>query len=621
MENLKMHSPDFTEQNISRLAELFPNCVTEAEGDDGRLKKAVDFDRLRQELSGVIIEGQRERFHLDWPGKKEAILAANAPIAKTLRPCQDESVDFEATKNIFIEGDNLDALKLLQETYLNKVKMIYIDPPYNTGKEFVYGDDFSQDANTYFTKSNQRDDAGSRMILNTEANGRFHSDWLSMMYPRLRLARTLLRDDGMIFISIDDNELHNLRKICDEIFGEGNFCSTFIWEKRTNRENRQMVSSRHDYVVAYFRDVALKEISLCKLPMSEAALNRYSNPDDDPRGPWKSDPATAQAGHATPSQFYAFVGPDGREHHPPSGRCWLFTKEVFKQKNRDGMIWFGKNGTGVPRVKTYLNSKERGLTPESMWFAKEASTNESAKTYLKTLFNGKAVFDTPKPVELLEMALKIGAGDGIVMDFFAGSSPTAEAVFRLGRGNRFILIQMPEECAVDSEAYKAGYRTIADVGKDRIRLAGVKVKEDAPLTFQSLDTGFRVLKVETSNMKDVHYAPGGLKQGDLPGQVGNIKEGRTHQDLLFQVLLDWGVDLSLPISEETIEDKTVFFVDGNALAACFDQDITEGLVNALAARKPLRAVFCDSGYGNDSVKINVTQIFKLISPSTEVKSI
>lgn len=627
MEKLKMHSPNLTQDNIARIRDLFPGCVTEAKGEDGTVKLAVDFDQLRQELAESIVEGPQERYHLNWPGKREALLTANAPIAKTLRPCRDESVDFDTTKNLFIEGDNLDALKLLQETYLGKVKMIYIDPPYNTGNDFVYRDDFAEDTQSFLTKSNQVDDSGARLVANVDTNGRFHSDWLSMIYPRIKLSRNLLADDGVIFISADDNEIANLVRLCDEVFGEDNFVANFIWEKRTNRENRKVVSSRHDYVVCYAKRQTPGVRALKQLPMTAKALANYKNPDNDPRGLWKSDPATAQAGHGTKDQFYILTAPNGKKHELESGRCWLYTEKVMKKEIADGKIWFGKDGNGVPRVKTYLEAKERGLTPESILFAEDVGTNESAKNLLKELFSGKSVFDTPKPVGLIQTLIQLSCDEGIVLDFFAGSSTTAEAVFQLnavdGKNRRFILVQIPEVPGSESEAYKAGYRTISEISLERIRLSGREISSRETIEAWNKDAGVRVLRLDTSNMADVYYAPDALDKAKFDLFVDNIKPDRTPEDLLFQVMLDWGVDLALPISKQSIQGKDVFFVDGNVLAACFDASgsIDEAFVKELAKHQPLRVVFRDAGYKNSAVKINVEQIFKLLSPATEVKCI
>ncbi len=622
-----MHSPDLTQDHIARLRELFPGCVTEAKGEDGRVRLAVDFDQLRQELSGMLVEGPQERYQLNWPGKREALLTANAPIAKTLRPCRDESVNFESTKNLFIEGDNLDALKLLRETLLGQVKMIYIDPPYNTGNDFVYRDDFSEDTQTFLSRSNQVDSSGARLVANVESNGRFHSDWLSMIFPRLKLARGLLRDDGIIFISADDNEIANLMRLCDEVFGEDNFVATFAWEKRTNRENRKVVSSRHDYIVCYAKQQTPGTRALKQLPMTAKALANYKNPDGDPRGPWKSDPATAQAGHGTKDQFYVLVAPNGKEHGLESGRCWVYTEKAMKTEIAEGKIWFGKDGNGVPRVKTYLDAKDRGLTPESILFAEDVGTNESAKNQLKELFSERSVFDTPKPVGLVQTLIQLACDDGIVMDFFAGSATTAEATMELnatdGKARRFILIQLPEELGSASEPRKAGYNTIAEVALDRIRLSAKRICAREEMVDRDGDFGVRVFKVDTSNMAEVFYAPDFITQGALEGFTDNIKPDRTAEDLLFQVMLDWGVDLALPITRQTIRGREVLFVDGNALAACFDASgrIDEAFVKELATHKPLRAVFRDAGFADSAAKINVEQIFKLLSPATEVKCI
>ncbi len=626
MDILKMHSPDLSQENIAKIRALFPGCVTEARDEaTGQLRLAVDFDQLRQELSDYVVEGPQERYRLEWPGKRESLVAANAPIARTLRPSAAESIDFESTKNLFIEGDNLEALKLLQQSFLGAVKVIYIDPPYNTGNDFVYADNFSESARDFFERSMQVDEHGSRLIANTEANGRFHSDWLTLMYPRLRLARNLLSDNGVIFISIGDVELANLNKLCDEVFGGENFIANFIWEKRTNRENRKVVSSRHDYIVCYTksRDQSIRPIA--QLPMSEKALANYKNPDNDTRGKWKSDPATAQAGHGTKSQFYVLEAPNGKKHELESGRCWVFTKPEMDKAIAEGRIWFGRDGNGVPRVKTYLDAKERGLTPETILFAEDASTNEAAKNALKDLFGGKAVFETPKPVSLLKLLLQMSCREGIVLDFFAGSASLAHAAMELsaqdGGGRQCISVQIAEETAGGSEAWKAGYGSISEIAKERIRRAGASILDGECHPDWNRDVGFRVLKVDTSNMQDVYYRPDQVDQKDLLASVDNVKPDRTHEDLLFQVLVDWGVDLTLPIQRETVQGKTVFFVDGDALVACFETGVTEELVKELAGREPLRVVFRDNGFVTDAVKINVEQVFRQLSPGTDVKAI
>ncbi|WP_417254661.1 site-specific DNA-methyltransferase [Celeribacter sp.] len=625
IEKLKMHSPDLTQDNIAKIRALFPGCVTEAADEGGKLRLAVDFDQLRQELSDSIVEGPQERYHLNWPGKREALITANAPIAKTLRPARNESVDFDTTQNLFIEGDNLEALKLLQETYLGKVKMIYIDPPYNTGNDFVYNDDFAESTDAYFERSLQTDDEGNRLVANGDTNGRFHSDWLSMMYSRLRLSRNLLSDEGIIFVSIGEAEVANLNKLCADIFGSENFIANFIWEKRTNRENRKVVSSRHDYILCYSKTQTKGVRPIAQLPMSEKALANYKNPDNDPRGDWKSDPATAQAGHGTKSQFYVLTAPNGKMHELESGRCWVYTEPEMQKAIDDGRIWFGKDGNGVPRIKTYLNAKERGLTPESIIFAEDGSTNESAKNYLKELFEEKAVFETPKPVSLIEILLQMSCPSGLALDFFAGSGVLADAVMKLnakdGGARTSLSVQIAEQTPVGSEAQKSGYATIAEISKERIRRAGQKILEGECHPDWNKDVGFRVLKIDSSNMADVFYTPDKTSQADLLARVDNIKPDRTAEDLLFQVLLDWGVDLTLPIRRETVQGKTVFFVDDTALMACFDDGISEDLVKELAGHAPMRIVFKDTGFADDQTKINVRQIFKAMSPDTEVKAI
>lgn len=614
MDKLKMHSPDFTAQNIAKLAQLFPNCVTEAEGDDGQLQKTIDFDQLRQELSDSMVEGPRERYQLAWPGKKESLLAANAPIAKTLRPCRHESVDFDATKNLFIEGDNLDALKLLQETYLRKVKMIYIDPPFNTGNDFIYNDDFKESSAEYLLRSSQEDDDGNRLVANKEAAGRFHSDWLSMMYSRLRLARNMLADDGVIFISMDDHEADNLQKLCSEVFGEASFLGTLIWKRRQTVDSRAKtgISTDHEYVIVYGGTES-------RLRGQQIDLTKFKNPDNDPRGPWWSADLTGLATKdQRPNLHYDLEDPKTGLVYACPENGWRYSRDTMAQLIKEEKILWPSKAEGRPRLKRFRQDRQDDYT-NLCSVLDTVFTTQGTRT-LKELFDGQDVLDFPKPVEFVRLLVDQGCQNGgIVLDFFAGSGTTAQAVLEANAsdgGNRqFILVQIPEPSG------RTDFATIADISKERVRRAGRKISEDNATTAPSLDIGFRVLKVDSSNMKDVYYAPDGIKQGDLLDQIENIKEDRSPEDLLFQVLLDWGVDLSLPIAEETIEGKTVFFVDQNALAACFDKDINEELVKTLAARKPLRAVFRDSGYGNDSVKINVEQIFTLISPSTEVKSI
>ncbi|MFO1064125.1 MAG: site-specific DNA-methyltransferase [Pirellulales bacterium] len=631
MEKLKMHSPDLTQANIEKLAELFPNCVTEARGEDGVLKRVIDFDQLRQELSDHIVEGPRERYQLNWPGKREALLAANAPIAKTLRPCREESVDFDTTKNLFIEGDNLDALKLLQETYLNKVKMIYIDPPYNTGHDFVYDDDFADDTTSYMQRSLQTDEIGNRLIANTDANGRFHSDWLSMIYSRLKLARSLLADDGLIFISIDDGEQASLKRVCDEIFGEENFVDPIIWKKRYGGGAKEKyLVALHEYVLVYARCKPILENFF--IPLSEESIKRYYKSQDknfETRGPYRTHPLEAMKSFdARDNLRFPIVAPDGSQVWPK--RQWRWGQARVAEALERDEIEFSKDreGNWVLSSKQYLNDDDgetRGTKPFTIIddVFTQHGTNE-----IVDLFGNAKVFDFPKPsvllIKLITIALN-GAKDGIILDFFGGSATTGHAVFELnaldGGHRMFVLVQLPEVCDNDSEAKKAGYTTIAEIGKKRLQLGAERLKSLSGLLTDGLDLGFRVLKIDTSNMKDVYYKPDAVKKEDLFAQVENIKEDRTPEDLLFQVMLDWGLDLAYPIKREAIDDKTVYYVDTNALAACFDLGITEELVKKMAAHKPLRAVFRDAGFESDSVKINVEQIFKLISPGTEVKTI
>jgi len=634
MDKLKMQSPNLVDANIDKIAELFPNCITEDRDEKGVLRRVVDFDLLRQELSASLVEGPRERYTMAWPGKNEAILTANAPIAKTLRPCEEESVDFATTKNLFIEGDNLDVLKLLQETYLGKVKMIYIDPPYNTGNDFIYEDDFAEDTESFLQRSNQKDETGNRMVANTEANGRFHSDWLTMIYPRLKLARNLLREDGVIFISIDDNEVHNLRKVCDEIFGGSNFVATVIWQKVFSPKNSaRHFSEDHDYVVVYARDAETWTPNLlARTPEMEA---RYANQDNDPRGPWTSGDLSARNFYGDGT--YAITCPSGRViDGPPPGTYWRVSKRKFEEFDRDQRIWWGADGNNIPRLKRFLSEVKAGRVPQTLWGYNEVGHTQEAKKELISLVdfpNSEVMFNTPKPTRLIRRILQLTTVPGglgktahtppeIVLDFFAGTGTAMEAVFRQnaedGGIRQCILVQLPEPIA---GADNGSLQTIADITKERLRNAGKKIKEEQGDKAGAIDTGFRVFKVDTSNLKDVYYTPDVLDQKQLDLFADHIKPDRRPEDLLFQVFLDWGLDLTLPIAKETIDGKTVFFVDGNALLACFDKGINEELVKKLAKRQPLRAVFRDDAFGNDSVKINVEQLFKLLSPHTEVKAI
>ena len=643
MDKMKFETPDMAQMNVEKIAALFPNCVTESKGADGKLKKAVNFDVLKQMLGSDVAEGD-ESYEFTWVGKRDAMVEAAKPIRKTLRPCVEESVNFDTTENLYIEGDNLEALKLLQEGYLGKVKMIYIDPPYNTGNDFIYKDNFRMDSDKYAEESGAVDDEGNRMVQNSDSNGRFHSDWCSMIYSRLLLARNLLTDDGVIFISIDDNEQENLKIICNESFGERNFLANFIWEKRTSRENRKVFSVNHDYILAYAKNKDAFELVRGTLPYTDEIKKRYTNPDNDPRGPWQSVALSVQGGHGTKTQFYPIHTPAGRIVNPPSGLCWRYTEVKLKELIADNRIYFGADGNNVPRLKVFLSEMEQGITPHTLWTADEVGTNDSGKRELNILFEGMATFDTPKPASLIERFLEIAnkSKDFIVMDFFSGSATTAHAVMQLnaedGGHRKFIMVQLPEKCEESSEAAKAGYKTICEIGKERIRRAGAKILADQQAkqktaegkndlfdsaeqqpTAKNLDIGFRVLKIDESNMKDVYYSAGEISQQDLIEQISNIKDGRTDLDLLFGCLVDWGVSLSLPIKTETIEGVKVHNVNDGNLVACFSEQIPEAAIRQIAAAKPLRAVFRDSSFASDSAKINVTEIFKTISPNTTVK--
>lgn len=597
---------DIVADNIAKLKELFPEILAE---------NKIDF-KVLQALLGEEIETEDERYSFNWHGKSEARRLAQLPSTGTLRPCSEESVDWDNTQNLFIEGDNLEVLKLLQKSYHKQVKMIYIDPPYNTGTDFVYPDNFQDNIKNYLELTGQID-AGRKIGTNSETSGRYHTDWLNMMYPRLKLARNLLRDDGIIFISIDDNEQANLRGICDEVFGEDNFVANFIWEKRTNRENRKVVSARHDYVICYCKNNTPNVRPLKQLPMSEKALANYKNPDNDPRGDWKSDPATAQAGHGTKSQFYVLEAPNGKKHALESGRCWLYTKEVMQKEIEDGKIWFGKDGNGVPRVKTYLDAKERGLTPESILFAEDVDTNEIAKNLLKEQFDGVSVFDTPKPVNLIKTLIQMSCDEGIVLDFFSGSCSTAHATIELNSedlcNRRYIMVQLPEPCSKDTEAYRNGFGTIAEIGKERIRRAIKRINDIKP-EYKG-DLGFKVLKLDSSNLKPWDADFDSLAQ-DLAEATEVVKANRKPEDVLFEILLKYGLDLTLPIDTHTIAGKTVFEVGAGALIVCLDDGVTEAVAEGIGKLKEqlepevMRVVFKDSSFASDAVKVNAVQVLK-----------
>ena len=644
MDKLKMHSPDLTQDNITKIQTMFPGCVTESSGDDGKVRLAVDFDKLRQELSDSIVEGPQERYHLNWPGKREALITANAPIAKTLRPAREESVEFGTTQNLFIEGDNLEALKLLQETYLGKVKMIYIDPPYNTGNDFVYDDDFAESSSEFLERSNQKDNDGNRLVANTASNGRFHSDWLTMMFARLKLAKNLLTKDGAVFVSIDDNEADSLIKIGREVFGDENFVSQLAVQLNPRgRHLDRFIANTHESVVVFVRD-GLNSDCIGGLEKEGRMADEYNRNDDG--GPYRllglrnrnqafnptTRPNLYYPLYVSPSngvvslnkseEFSDEVWPD-----TPDGTktCWTWGREKVA---KEGSLILAEKSRSEWRIfrKDYLNKdgKVSKTMAKSLWAEKEI-TNDYGRSSVKELF-GKAVMDFPKSPALLERLVKIGSNENdIVLDFFAGSSSTAHAILASnaseGSHRKFIMIQLPESTAEGSIARQEGYETISELSKERIRRAGQKILEGECHPDWNKDVGFRVLKIDSSNMADVFYAPDGTTQAGLLDLVDNIKPDRKPEDLLFQVLLDWGVDLTLPIRQETIHSKTVFFVADNALVACFDSGITDELIKELAAHQPIRVVFRDVAFKDDSAKINSSQIFKSLSPATDIKVI
>ena len=624
MDKLKMHSLDGVERNIELIGKLFPNAITEVKRD-GKVEHAIDFDVLRQELSDSIVEGREERYQFTWPDKKKAMLAANAPITATLRPVAADSVGKDGipggfdSENLYIEGDNLEVLKLLQETYLGKVKMIYIDPPYNTGNDFVYEDDFAQSTEDYMGNSGQYDEEGNRLVTNTESNGRFHTDWLNMIYPRLKIAKDLLADDGAVFISIDDNEVKNLMAMCDEVFGTSNFLATFVWQKKYGPANdAKGVSATHEYILLYGKNSDVWMPGL--LPRSDEQLKAYKNPDNDPRGVWRASDLSARTYSA--SCDYIITGPTGLKFSPPPSRSWIVNKESYQNLLADNRITFGSDGTGRPMQKKFITEVKGGITPET-WLPRErGGDNKIARYELKDIFP-ENLFDTPKPSKLVSYLITISGveKDAIILDFFSGSATTAHAVMKLnaedGGHRKFIMVQLPEKTDEKSEAYKAGYKNICEIGKERIRRAGRKIKEDAGLTAPAdLDIGFRCLRLDESNMKPVYYTPDEVGQQDLFSLVDNVKEDRTPEDLLFQVMLDLGVLLSSPIEVKEIAGKKVFNVADGFLLACFDHDVTEETVKAIAQMKPYYAVFRDSSMANDSVATNFDQIFETYSPDT-----
>lgn len=652
MDKLKMQTANKADENFKKLAAMFPNAVTETiDETTGEVVRAIDKDVLMQEISCKVVDGNEERYQFTWPDKKKSVLLANAAINKTLRPVRDDetiptgadsggnpycssgSVDFDTTENLYIEGDNLEVLKLLQETYLGKIKMIYIDPPYNTGHDFVYGDDFSQSTGEYLENSGQFDDDGNRMVQNTESNGRFHTDWLNMLYPRIKLSKSLLRDDGVIFISIDDNEIDNLKKICNEIFGEVNRVAEIPWQSRSSIQNDTDFSVNHEYICVYaknrrqekrrlkesnYSEWHKKDSFVCKpLPLDKS---KFDNPDNDPRGLWKADPFDAP--NVRPNLTYPVVNPNtGEEHLPPRGRHWRFLPAKFSSALEDNRIVWTNNGLGRPQLKVFYEEKKEFGSVDNSWFsADRIGTSTNGTKELMKLFDGSAFFDTPKPVSLLSKLIMLAnvEEDDIILDFFSGSATTAHAVVQLNAedcGHRkFIMVQLPEVLDEKTAAFNAGYKNICEIGKERIRRAAKKIADENPEA--KFDTGFRVLKCDTSNMKNVYYNPAEYEPSLFTSLENNIKEDRTPEDLLFQVMLDLGVLLSSKIEETTIAGKKVFNVEDNYLIACFDDNVTEEVITEIAKQKPYYFVMRDSSMANDSVATNFEQIFTVYSPDT-----
>lgn len=621
MDKLNFETPDMVSGNIEKIAALFPSVITEMRGEDGQVKKGVNFEVLKQLLSRDVVDGD-ECYEFTWVGKKAAMAEAARPITKTLRPVKEESRDWDTTENLYIEGDNLEVLKILQESYLGKVKMIYIDPPYNTGHDFIYQDKYQRSQQEENEQMGMLDENENRLFENTESNGRFHSNWCSMIYSRLTLARNLLSDDGVIFISIDDYEIENLQKICDEVFGSQNFVGNVIWERAFAPKNdAKYFSASHDYILVYAK--LIDSFQIGKLPRTEEANARYKNPDNDPRGPWTSGDLSVKTYNANTD--YPITTPSGRIIYPPNGACWRVSKERLEELIADNRITFGEEGNNVPRLKRFLSELQDGMTPTTLWKFQDVGHNQEGRQELKKLFDDKGYFDGPKPLRLLNRILQIANVEkaDTVLDFFSGSATTAHAVMQLnaedGVHRKFIMVQLPEPCDEKSEAYKAGYKNICEIGKDRIRRAGDKIKAEHPDA--DLDIGFRVFRVDESNMKNVYYHPEELTQLTIGETVSNIKDDRTDLDLLYACLLDWGVEISLPHTAETVDGCTVHNVDNGALMACFNEHVPTSVVEHMAKQQPLRAVFRDSAFATDADKINVTEIFKNLSPDTKVKVI
>lgn len=643
MEKLRMTSPDLTEANIDKLAELFPTVVTETLDADGNPERAVDFDLLRQELSDHIVEGPQERYRLDWPGKRAAAFAANAPIAKTLRPVREESVDFDTTKNLFIEGDNLDALKLLQESYLGKVKLIYIDPPYNTGNDFIYEDSFEETNADYLARSGQILESGERLVANPESNGRYHSDWLSMMYPRLKLARNLLSDSGLIVMSIDENEVSNLRELLDEVFGGSNFVFQIaVLSNPKGRNQDKYVARCHEYLIGYSRTLLPK--GAVNIPRSQAEIQKNFRLRDE-RGAYRElelrNTHREFGKFNRPNLFYPlFVSEKGvvsTEDFPGATRvmpiwddgfegCWTWSLAKSKEQV-DELVGKRVNGSWKIYRKAYAVSDEGDSLKQvkSIWIDREFHTEVGQANFSDLFDNREKLFQAPKPVSLVRQVISMGSDrDSIILDFFAGSGTTAQAVFEANAEDagrrRFILVQLDERIDQLSDAAKAGYSTISQLSRERVRRAAMNLNSEST-PGADIDGGFRALRIDTTNMNNVSREPDETDQLALDELEPSVKSDRTDEDLLFQVLLDWGLELTVPIVKETIAGHEVFDVEDGALIACFDNSLGSEVVHEIARRNPVRAVFRDEGFESDAQRINVEQVFREVSPSTDVKAI
>ena len=611
--HLDLNSASGTQLNLEALYQLAPSVFTEArDSKTGETARKIDFDALRALLGDEVMEEGGESYQFTWVGKRAAKAEAARSTDKTLRPMVEESVDWDHTQNLYIEGDNLEVLKLLQRSYLGMVKMIYIDPPYNTGNDFVYNDDFARTAAEEDLEAGNVDELGLRYRKNTDSNGKFHSDWCSMIYSRLLVARSLLTEDGVIFISIDDNEVRNLRNICDEVFGEGNYISTLVWERAFSPKNdAKYISNSHDYIVMYAKSI--DNFTIGRLPRTEEANARYSNPDNDPRGPWMSSDISVKTYNAACD--FPITTPSGRTVEPPAGRCWRLSAKAFAERLQDNRIWFGPNGDNTPRIKRFLSElKFEGMAPTSILFYKEVGHSQEGAQEVVSLFGDKGVFDGPKPVRLMQRLITLANlnDDSIVLDFFSGSASTAHALMKTNAEKdlhcRFILVQLPEK--VSDTKKNQDYDTIPEIAKERIRRAGKKIKEESPLTTQNLDTGFRVFRLADSNFEEVKKAPAEYDQSQLDLFLNNVKSDRTDLDLLFGAMLSWGVQLSLPMTSEEVDGKMIYSVNDGDLVACFAEDITETIIKTMADKQPLRVLFRDSCFGRDDAKINVFETLK-----------